>query len=126
MRISISEATVGKKQLTFQFSEHLRGQTVDLKSVSGDVIIDLDGKLIAKSDKLPQNLTVTIVGGIDSHVYRKDPGSGPDFFMTDGQIKSLVALVQNYGKVMKFDGSVSSENTELNNIVNSLFMNGRG
>lgn len=127
MRVSISDVTIGKKSLTFNFSNHLRGEPVNAESVSGDAVIDLDGNIISKSRNLPQSLKITIIGGIDSHVHRKDPGSGPNFYLTEGQKRTLVSLVQNYGKVMKFDGSISDgENEELNNVVNVLFMNGRG
>ena len=111
------------KNLTFEFTNTLRNQSVNLNSVGGNFVIDINGLIYINGTVPSESATVTLVGGlstfINEKVYRE-----PTTYMTIQQQRTVSKILRKLG-VFYTNANVDSSNKALSNFINQCYFNSR-
>ena len=99
---------------------------LDPKDVSGNFIIDLDGNVLKGSGR-GSDITITVIGGVNNHVHRKDNGETYNYYMNEVQKNTVHAISYQLGVVNKYRGQIKEGNDRaLYHDFLAAFENGRG
>lgn len=111
------------KNLRFEFTNTLRNQIVDLNSVGGNFVIDINGLIYVNGSIPKDSATVMLVGGlstfINEKVYRE-----PISYMTIPQQRTVIKILRKLG-IFYSDATVDSSNNALSNFVNQAYFNSK-
>ena len=111
------------KNLTFEFTNTLRNQQVDLNAVGGNFVIDINGLIYVNGTPPRDSATIMIVGGlstfINEKVYRE-----PTSYMTIQQQRTVSKILRKLG-IFYTDANVTSSNNALSNFVNQAYFNSK-
>lgn len=124
--MTVQAAVIGVNSITPNFSMHERGVLLDAKDVSGNFIIDLDGNVLEGSG-YSSDITITVIGGVNNHVHRKDNGEVYNYYMNELQTDTVHAIGYQLGVVNKYRGQIKMGNDRaLYHDFLAAFENGRG
>ena len=117
------EAVTFSKNLSFTFSNTLRGENVSLQNYSSyTFIIDVNGIVYQGSSSNEQSASIIIIGGIDKFAYAKSPSLAPNFFLTEQQKVTLYKIIRDLSKHTN-TATISSDNDLLEQSLSSLYNN---
>lgn len=111
------------RNLTFEFTNTLRNQSVDLNSVNGNFVIDINGLIYVKGTPPSDSATVTLIGGLSTFVNEKVQRE-PTTYMTIQQQRTVSKIIRKLG-VFYTNASVGSSNKALSNFVNQCYFNSK-
>lgn len=110
-QVTIETAIVGTNSITPNFSIHERGVLISPDDVGGNFIIDVDGLIFMGSGK-SSDITITVIGGIDAHIGRKDNKPPGEYFTTYPQKRTIFNLAYRFGQFNKYNGMINQGNNE--------------
>lgn len=110
-QVTIETAIVGTDSITPNFSMHERGVLILPDDVDGNFIIDVDGLVFMGSGK-STDITITVIGGIDAYIGRKDNASVSEYFMTKDQKRTVYNIGYRFGQFNKYNGMINQGNNE--------------
>ena len=116
-------ANYDKYQIVFTYS--YRGETVNLETLQGNVVLDTNGVFYSLRDASQKQIRIVIIGGLNKHIYAKNSKAPIPFFITRLQkvaLYKLVKAVSQYTEEAEFD----CENTDLQILIDSLYTNFAG
>lgn len=117
---------IGKiKQLRFEVTNTLRNQQVNIDSVGGDYVINIDGIIYKTGGGSKTSATVTLVGGVSHFVHEKANRGDPLFYLSEQQKWVLMSILRQVS-INFFDAELSSSNPDLDDIVNTMYFNSLG
>lgn len=125
--LKVTEQAVCKNvsNLKFNFSNTKRGENITLDVLPGDYIIDLSGNIFQKN-AASDTATITVIGGIDEHAYKKDKIKGEQFYMTPEQKIAISKILKWFAILKKFDGKIEAGNNyDLYAVAEGMFHNFR-
>jgi hypothetical protein len=126
VKMTVQAAVIGVNSITPNFSMHERGVLLDPKDVGGNFIIDLDGNVLKGSGR-GSDITITVIGGINNHVHRKDSGEIYNYYMNEAQKNTVHAIAYRLGVLNKYRGQIKMGNDQsLYQDFLAAFENGRG
>ena len=124
-RIGIRDAVKNVSNVTFNFSNTERGENVQIDALDGDIVLDVSGALWAFQEP-SGSLTVTVIGGLDTHAYRKDKTPSVAFYIHPEQISTIKKMMREFAILNRYEGQVNPGNNEdLFTIAYGAFQNGR-
>lgn len=114
------------KKLTFNFSNTLRNQKVNLeKYAQGGYVIDINGDIYSSGNASEDSATVTIIGGSDKFVNEKANRLESTYFMTEPQ-KAILYKIMMYLSKKTDSAEITSNNGKLEQSLNALYSNNCG
>ena len=120
------EAVAHSKDLTFEFSETLRGEPVNLNDYSSATyIIDLDGKIYQGASASEESASIIIIGGIDKFINEKIERQAVNFYMSEQQKLSVYKIIKELASFYQ-DAEISSSNETLQQSITALYSNYTG
>ena len=123
MREVSPEAVSYSKNLTFTFSQTLRGENVNLNDYSDyTFIIDVNGIVYQGADSSEQAATIVIIGGVDRFIHGKTANLPSNFFLTEQQKVTLYKIIRDLSKYTN-TATISSDNDLLEQSLSSLYNN---
>lgn len=122
LKVTTSNQIFRIKNLTFEFTNTLRNQSVDLNSIDADFVINIDGVIYTK--KIPSgSAKIVLVGGLSSFTNEKI--SRESFtYLTVPQQRTLLQIISKLGKFHK-NASIVSSNDSLYNYLNEMYYNNK-
>jgi len=114
--VSATVAVTNVTSLTFNFSNTQRNQPVSLDDIQGDYIITLNGDIVQKK-QASKSATITIIGGTEAHLNRKDNEEVAEYYLNNSQKAAIHQILYNFAIRAKFNGSIGSGNNDHLNIV---------
>lgn len=114
------------KNITFNFSNTLRNQVVNLSSYSSSgYVIDINGEVYSTGNASGDTVTVTIIGGSDRFINEKSYRLESKFYMTEPQKVTLYKIIKELSE--KTDSAnITSNNDKLEQALNALYRNNCG
>ena len=110
------------KNLTFNFSNTLRNEHVDLNDYSDGYVIDINGEVYSSGSVSGDDATVTIIGGSDRFVHEKVNRLESSFYMSEPQKLTLYKAIKELSK--KYDSAtINSNNDKLEQSLTALYRN---
>ena len=118
------EAPSYSTDVSFNFSETLRGEKVDLnKFAEYTYILDIDGTLYQGAQANENQASICLIGGVNKFVNSKKPdGVYSNFYISEAQKVALYKIVK---KMSEYSDSakITSTNDKLEQAVNALYTN---
>lgn len=111
------------RNLMFEFTNTLRNQSVDLNSIEGNYIIDINGLIYVKKTPSNDSATVVLVGGLSTFVNEKFQRE-PITYMTIQQQRTVSKILRKLG-IFYTNATVDSSNYALSNFVNQCYFNSK-
>ena len=110
------------KNLYFRTSGDPRGSKVDIASMGGNYVIDIDGAIYEVSAASGESAAITIVGGIDTFVNEKQyrPYS---FYISQRQKLSLYEILRELSKVTIKAQLSAGDNEVLDYLISNTYSN---
>lgn len=124
MRVIFPNDIYRATSFNFDFTYTLKDQGVDLNTLPGNVILDVNGSFYEKSS-FRDSVNITIVGGIDKHVNAKVNTVPYPFYLTIRQKQSLYSLFR-LSSSTSVNKQINSPNVTLRDFLESLYLNFRG
>jgi len=124
MNLVAPEAVSYYTNLTFNFSNTLKDQPINLNDYSDSTfIVDIDGQVYQGSSSGGTSASITIIGGVDKFIN----GSNPDrlasnFFITEPQKVVLYRIIKDLS-IYTDSATISSDNDKLLQSLNALYQN---
>ena len=114
------------KNLTFNFSNTLRNQVVNLSNFSsGGYVIDINGEVYSSGSASGESATVVVIGGSDKFTHEKANRLQSTFYMSEAQkitlYKIMKELSENYDSA-----SITSNSEKLEQALTALYRNNCG
>ena len=111
------------KNLTFNFSNTLRNQEVDLeKYAKNGYVIDVNGEIYSSGSVNGEDATIVVIGGSDRFINEKTNRLAASFYMSEPQKITLYKAIKELSK--KIDSAnITSNNDKLEQSLNSLYKN---
>ena len=126
MNLVSPEAVAHSKDLTFEFSETLRGETVNINDYSDSTyIIDIDGKIYQGASASEDSANITIIGGIDIFVNEKIERQSVNFYLSEQQKLTIYKIIKELASFYQ-DAQISSSNETLQQSITALYCNYTG
>lgn len=126
MNLVSPEAVAHSKDLTFEFSETLRGETVNINDYSDSTyIIDIDGKIYQGASASEDSANITIIGGIDIFVNEKIERQSVNFYLSEQQKLTIYKIIKELASFYQ-DAQISSSNETLQQSITALYSNYTG
>lgn len=125
MKILSPEGIANYDQYQLVFTYSYRGETVDLETLQGNVVLDTNGVFYSLRNASQKQIRIVIIGGLNKHIYAKNTRPAIPFFITRLQkvaLYKLVKAVSQYTEEAEFD----CENTDLQILIDSLYTNFTG
>ena len=123
MREVSPEAVSYSKNLSFTFSQTLRGENVNLNDYSDyTFIIDVNGLVYQGSDSSESAASIVIIGGIDRFIHGKTASLSSNFFLTEQQKVTLYKIIRDLSKYTN-TATITSDNDLLEQSLSSLYNN---
>lgn len=114
------------KNLTFNFSNTLRNQTIYLEQFSSaDYVIDVNGKVYSSGKASGDSATVIVVGGSDRFINEKAKRLASTFYVSEPQKVTLYKVMLDLSKRTD-SASISSNNDKLEQALTALYRNNCG
>ena len=110
------------KNLTFSTTKTLRGQSVDIGSISTNYAIDAHGQIFKLSEPSPESATITLVGGLDTFVNEKEKRD-PIFYITQKQKNAVYAILRELAINTDNAKVTCSDNDVFDRLVSSAYYN---
>lgn len=110
------------KNLTFSSTKTLRGQSVDVNSVSSNFVIDTHGEIFQLSEPSPDSATITLVGGLDTFVNEKQTRD-PIFYITQKQKNTVYAILRELAVNTDNAQVTCSDSDVFDRLVSSAYYN---
>ena len=111
------------KNLTFEFSETLRGESINLNDYSdATYIIDVDGTVYQGASASEQNASVLKIGFIDKFINEKIERPTVNFYMSEQQKVTIYKIIKELAAYFQ-DSTISSSNEMLDQGITSLYNN---
>lgn len=107
--------------LYFTTSQTLRDDSINLADLDADFAISIDGTIYKIRSPSPTQATVILEGGLDTFVNEKQQRY-PMFYMTDRQKLTIYAILRSLANRTSM-GSVTSNNSTLQQIAHSTYIN---
>lgn len=110
--------------ISFNFSNSLRGEKVDLERFSSyTYVLDIDGTLYQGAQANENQASVCIIGGVNKFVNSKKPsGVYSNFYITEAQKVALYKIVKKMSEYSD-SANITSNNDKLELAINSLYSN---
>ena len=110
------------KTLTFNFSNTLRNEEVDLEQyASGGYVLDINGELYS-SGSSGDSATIIVIGGSDKFINEKADRLESTFYISEPQKLTLYKAIKELS--MKIDSAnITSNNDKLEQSLNALYRN---
>lgn len=125
MDVFAREVVENITSITFNFSNTDRGTPLTSSNIEGNYIITVNGDIELKS-KANGSAIVTIIGGTESHIHRKDKEENAQYYMNSAQKAAMHQILLALATTGKFNASIGSGNNEdLNIVAESIFENYR-
>lgn len=117
------EAVSYCKNLTFSFTNTLRGEKVDLSKYSSyTFILDVDGALYQGADANENQASVILVGGLDKFINSKITNLYSTFYVTEQQKVTLYKIMKKAAEYSD-NANISSDNDKLEQVLTALYTN---
>jgi plasmid replication initiation protein len=117
------EAVSYSKNLSFTFSQTLRGENVNLDNYSSyTFIIDVNGIVYQGANSSEDSASIVIIGGVDQFIYSKSASLPSDFFLTEQQKITLYKIIRDLSKFTN-TATITSDNQLLEQSLSSLYSN---
>ena len=117
------EAIAYSRNLTFDFSNTLRSESVNLNNYSDyTYIIDVDGSVYQSADANEDSASIILIGGIDGFAYEKMERIFTNFFITETQKVTLYKAIRELSKFYD-SAKITSSNDKLEQSLNALYSN---
>ena len=117
------EAVAHSKNLTFNFSNTLRGEKVDLNRYSSATyIIDVNGKVYQSASANEDQATIIIIGGKDKFINEKIERPTVDFYISEQQKLTIYKIIKELSSYYQ-DSTISSSNEMLDQSITALYNN---
>ena len=110
------------KNLTFNFSNTLRNETVDMNQFSSGYVIAVNGEVYSSGSASGDDASVTIIGGSDRFINEKTERLSSSFYMSESQKLTLYKAIKELSK--RTDSAViTSDNDKLEQSITALYRN---
>jgi D-arabinose 1-dehydrogenase-like Zn-dependent alcohol dehydrogenase len=119
----VSATKIAKaKNLYFKTTDTPRGTKLDLNSLGGNYVIDIDGTVYEISESSGESASITIVGGIDTFVNEKKYRPYVTY-LTQRQKMVLYSILKELAQnTIKAEVS-AGDNTMIDSLVKSVYRN---
>lgn len=125
MKVNGRVVAENTRSITFNFSNTERGKPLRLSDISGNYVITVNGDIFQKSAH-SGSATVTIIGGTESHINKKDNEENAEYYFNTAQKAAMHQILQALAITGKFTAIVGQGNNEdLNIVAESIFENYR-
>jgi hypothetical protein len=120
------EAVAHSKDLTFEFSETLRGESVNLNDYSGSTyVIDIDGTIYQGESATEDSAKIVIIGGIDKFINEKIERQAVNFYLSEQQKLTIYKIIKELASFYQ-NAQISSSNETLQQSITALYSNYTG
>lgn len=109
------------RNLTFNITRTLRNERVDLKSLSGDFVIDIRGNVYLLNEPTGDDAVIDIEGGLDTFVHAKIERT-PLPYLTQQQKTTIYSILKQLA-VLTDTSQLDSNDDTINEFVNSAYFN---
>jgi hypothetical protein len=114
------------KKLTFNFSNTLRNQQVNLEQYAQQgYVIDVNGNIYSSGTASEDSATVVVIGGSDRFINEKANRIASTYFMTEPQKATLYKIIMHLSKRTD-SAEITSNNGKLEQSLNALYSNNCG
>ena len=118
----VGSALVAKyNNFTFNVTNTLRNETIDVNSISADFVISIDGTIVQNKTPASTSATVVLVGGLDTFVNEKSQRT-PKFYITENQKVILYNILKQVALVTD-TAQITSDNETLEQIAYATYFN---
>jgi hypothetical protein len=123
MNLMSTSALTFYKNLTFNFSNTLRNESINLEDyASSGYVIDVNGEIYSSGSVGGDSATVIIIGGSDRFVNEKANRLESTFYMSEPQKLTLYKVIRELS--MKIDSAnITSDNDKLEQSLCALYRN---
>ena len=124
MNVVAPEAVSYSKSITFNFSNTLKDQPINMNDyVSSSFIIDIDGQVYQSAPSSDASATVTIIGGIDKFVNGSNPNRlASNFYITEPQKVTLYRIMKDLA-IYTDSATITSNSDKLQQSLTALYYN---
>jgi hypothetical protein len=111
------------KNLTFNFSNTLRNQDIDLNQYAmNGYVIDVNGEIYSSGSVSGEDATVVVIGGSDRFINEKANRLGSTFYMSEPQKITLYKVIKELSKRID-SANITSNNDKLEQSLCALYRN---
>jgi peroxiredoxin len=119
----VSASKIAKaKNLYFKTTNTARGTKLNLSSLGGNYVIDIDGTVYEISEASGESAAITVVGGIDTFVNEKQYRPYLDYLSQRQKVVIYSILKELAQNTIKAELS-AGDNTMLDNLIKSVYRN---
>jgi len=124
MNLVAPEAVSHYTNLTFNFSNTLKDQPINLNDYSDSTfVIDIDGQVYQGSSSSGTSASVTIIGGVDKFINGSNPNRlASNFFITEPQKVVLYRIIKDLS-IFTDSATIDSDSDKLQQSLNALYQN---
>ena len=123
MNVVSPSAISFSKNLTFEFSNTLRNENVNMSNYSyAQFIIDVNGRIYQAASANEDSATIVLIGGIDAFINEKAIRPQSPFYMTQQQKNVIYKIMKEHSQYYS-DAEVVGIGDELDQCVSSLYNN---
>lgn len=123
MNVVSPSAVSYSKNLSFEFSNTLRNERVNLSEYSyAQYIIDVDGKIYNAASADEEQATIVLIGGIDAFINEKAIRPQLNFYISQQQ-KNVIYKIMKEHATFYNDAEVTGTSETLDQCVSSLYNN---
>lgn len=108
--------------ITFETSQTLRNEVVNIDQFNTDFVIDINGAIYKLSEPMDGQATVTIVGGLDTFVNEKIYRE-PLPYLTQLQKNTLYSILKELATFTDAATVQCSNDTIIDDFINSAYFN---
>lgn len=120
------EAVAHTKDLTFEFSETLRGEEVNLDDYSSATyVIDVNGTIYQGAPANEKEASIVIIGGKDTFINEKIERPEVGFYISEQQKLTIYKIMKELSRYYQ-DALISSSNENLQQCISALYANNCG
>ena len=123
MNVVSPSAISYSKNLTFEFSNTLRNENVNMSDYSyAQYVIDVDGKIYQFAPANEQDATIVLIGGIDAFINEKAIRPQAPFYITQQQKNTIYKIMKEHANYYS-DAEVIGTSDGLDQCVSALYNN---
>ena len=123
MNIVSPSAVSYSKNLSFEFSNTLRNDNVDMSDYAyAQYIIDVDGKIYQSAPANEQDASIVLIGGVDAFINEKAIRPQSNFYITQQQKNTLYKIMKEHATYYS-DAEVTGNTDSLDQCVSALYNN---
>lgn len=123
MNVVSPSAVSYSKNLSFEFSNTLRNESVNMSDYSyAQYVIDVDGKIYQFAAANEDSASIVLVGGVDAFINEKAVRPQSPFYITQQQKNTIYKIMREHATYYS-DAEVTGNTDSLDQCVSALYNN---